>query len=154
MKTAAFIFATIAAFATFGDGPVVHVPKGWADVSEFAPPSGERRATATVVPPSLQSLSSRDNFVEVFANRQFSTVPFSSEDVQYLYETVSQIVLGRPDGKVRIYCDDKRHEVSRLISSFRRGEKNDLPSGDIQRVAYKLKKGKPLTKNLDEPYTI
>jgi len=95
-----------------------------------------------------------DNFVEVFASRQFSTVPISSEDVQYLYETVSQIVLGRPDGKVRIYCDDKRHEVSRLISSFRRGEKNDLPSGDIQRVAYKLKKGKPLTKNVDEPYSI
>jgi len=68
VKTAAFIFATIAAFATFGDGPVVHVPKGWADVSEFAPPSGERRATATVVPPSLQSLSSRDNFVEVFSD--------------------------------------------------------------------------------------
>lgn len=95
-----------------------------------------------------------DNFVEVFANRQFSTVPFSLEDVQYLYETVSQIVLGRPDGKVRIYCDDKKHEISRLVSSFRRGEKNNLASGDIQRVPYKLKKGKPLTKNLDEPYTV
>ena len=95
-----------------------------------------------------------DNFVEVFASRQLSTVPFSSESVQQLYETVSQIVLGRPDGKVRIYCDDKRHEISRLISSFRRSEDDALPSGDIQRKAYKLKKGQPLTANTSLPYSV
>lgn len=68
MKTAAVISATIAAFAAFGDGLVVHVPKGWADASEFAPPPGAKRATATVVPASMRSLSSRDNFVEVFSD--------------------------------------------------------------------------------------
>ena len=93
-----------------------------------------------------------DNIVEVFASRQFSTVPFSEADVQYLYETVSQIVLGRKDGKVSIYCDDKKHEVSRLISSFRRTTK--LPADDIQRVPYKLKKGQPLTQNTSVPYSI
>ena len=93
-----------------------------------------------------------DNVVEVFASRQFSTVPFSEESVQYLYETVSQIVLGRPDGKIRIYCDDKRHEVSRLISSFRRT--TELPQGDIQRIPYRLKKGQPLTQNTSVPYTV
>ena len=93
-----------------------------------------------------------DNIVEVFASRQFSTVPFSEADVQYLYETVSQIVLGRKDGMVSIYCDDKKHEVSRLISSFRRTTK--LPADDIQRVPYKLKKGQPLTQNTSVPYSI
>ena len=43
-----------------------------------------------------------DNLVEVFASRQFSTIPFSEEDVAYLHSTVSQIILGHPDGTVRI----------------------------------------------------
>lgn len=93
-----------------------------------------------------------DNLVEVFANRQFSTIPFSNEDVAYLHSMVSQIVLGHPDGTVRIYCDDRRHEIGRLVSSFRRT--TELPMGDIQRVPYRLKKGQPLTKNMSEPYTI
>ena len=93
-----------------------------------------------------------DNMVEVFASRQFSTIPFSNEDVAYLDSVVSQIVLGRPDGTVRIYCDDRRHEIGRLVSSFRRTK--DLPSDDIQRVPYRLKKGQPLTQNASVPYTI
>lgn len=93
-----------------------------------------------------------DNLVEVFASRQFSTIPFSEEDVAYLHSTVSQIILGHPDGTVRIYCDDRRHEIGRLISSFRRT--TELPMGDIQRVPYKLKKGQPLTQNTSVPYTI
>ena len=91
-----------------------------------------------------------DNLVEVFASRQFSTIPFSEEGVKYLYETVSQMVLNRPDGTVRIYCDDKKHEISRLISSFRRT--SEAP--DIQRIPYRLKKGQPLTKNVSAPYSI
>ena len=93
-----------------------------------------------------------DNMVEVFASRQFSTIPFSNEDVEYLHSVVSQIVLGREDGTVRIYCDDRRHEIGRLVSSFRRTK--DLPSGDIQCVPYILKKGQPLTQNASVPYTI
>ena len=93
-----------------------------------------------------------DNLVEVFASRQFSTIPFSEEDVAYLHSTVSQIILGHPDGTVRIYCDDRRHEIGRLVSSFRRT--TELPMGDIQRVPYKLKKGQPLTQNTSVPYTI
>ena len=68
MKTSAVIFATITAFAAFGDGSAVHVPKGWADVSEFAPPPGRRHVSGVAVPPSMRSLSSRDNFVEVFSD--------------------------------------------------------------------------------------
>ena len=93
-----------------------------------------------------------DNMVEVFASRQFSTIPFSNEDVDYLHSVVSQIVLGREDGTVRIYCDDRRHEIGRLVSSFRRAK--DLPLGDIQCVPYRLKKGQPLTQNTSVPYTI
>ena len=93
-----------------------------------------------------------DNLVEVFANRQFSTIPFTEEGVNYLYQTISNMVFDRPDGKVRIYCDDRKHEISRLITSFRRTK--ELPLGDIQRVPYKLKKSTPLTENKSRPYSI
>ena len=94
-----------------------------------------------------------DKLVEVFASRQLSTIPFSADSVEYLYEMVSRIVLGRPDGEVRIYCDDKQHEISRLISSFRRGDK-ELAGDDVQRIPYKLKKVQPLTKNTSVPYSV
>ncbi len=95
-----------------------------------------------------------DKLVEVFASRQLSTIPFSDESVRYLYQTVSQLVLGRPNGTVRIYCDDRKHEISRLVTSFRRSEDSPLPDADIQRVPYQLKKSKPLTKNTSLPYMV
>ena len=93
-----------------------------------------------------------DSLVEIYASKQLSTIPFSNADVQYLYEMMSELTIGRPEGHVRIYCEDKHHEVSRLVSSFRRTR--ELPADDSQLVPYQLKKSAPLTQNISLPYSI
>lgn len=68
MKATLAISASLAAFAAFGNGTVEHMPRGWADASALTPERGERRASVAVVPPSMRSMTSRDNFIEVFSD--------------------------------------------------------------------------------------
>lgn len=100
---------------------------------------------ATVGKVKVTQVKVNGNNVEVFVNHSLSTIPLSDEGVDHLYSMVSQMVLGNSDGKVKIYCEDRKHEVRSLVSSMRSTrEINDhyiFP--DVQ----------PLTSNMSLPYS-
>ena len=88
-----------------------------------------------------------DSKAEIYAAKQLSTIPFSEESVQVLYERISNVLFGRPNGSVKIYCGDREHEISTLVSSFRKSSKGaDKP--------FVVKKGQPLVENASAPYTV
>lgn len=101
---------------------------------------------ATVGKVKVTQVKVYDDSVAVFVNHQLSTIPLSEEGVAYLYEMVSQHVLGKTDGKVRIFCEDKKHEISSLVTSMRMSNK---PTDH-----YTLPNVNPLTSNASIPYSI
>lgn len=90
-----------------------------------------------------------DSIVEIYASKQLGTVPYSPEDVQNLYQVMSELTLGNPDGHVSIYCEDKRHEISRLVTSFRRGDQPDKKD-----KIHKPNKNNKWVKNESLPYSV
>lgn len=81
-----------------------------------------------------------DTIAEVYATKQLSTIPFTEESVDSLYAMARYVLFGKNRGRVHIYCEDKQHEVSRLVKA------GGAP--------YAPELGTPLTRNASRPYSI
>lgn len=128
MKATAVIFATIAALATFGDGKVVRMPRGWADAAEIKPVPGARRVSVGVVPAVLRSLVSRDGFVEVFSDEKdpedgigFKGPVFKSAvDTVERLSAVSGLEMPRGGAGLVIHVGDGTNEDARVVCRVER----------------------------------
>ena len=134
MKVAAAIFVSFAAAASFGDGAVVRMPAGWASAPDREEGPAKRKVSAAVLPPSMRSVTSRDNFVEVFTDEidPPDGVGFKGPVFKSAVEQVDRIAsasgLAMPRGQAGlvIHVGDGTNEDARVVARVERSRSGGL----------------------------